>query len=64
MISLCFVASVLLQQDQRIAIFNPLGNRFEIEAFGHLDDRADNNGIFMVVNDIAHKRLIDLELVD
>ena len=49
---------------QQRLVFQALGDRSRAEAVRHLDDRANDRGIFWIDGEIPDKGLVDLQLVD
>ena len=51
------------QEIGEVFAFDALGDGAQAEAVGHLDDRAHDRCILGVARQIAHKRLINFQLV-
>ena len=64
MVSLYFVAAIPGYKREYFLMFDPLRNGFKSEAFCHLDDRSDDDFIFLVFKDVPNERLIDFKFID
>ena len=63
-IALCLVAALLAQELQLRGGFHALGGGLQAQGLGHTDDGADDGAVVAVVLQIAHERLVDLQLVE
>ena len=63
-ISLNGVASLGYGEVELRACFNALYRRRHTQARSHRDDRADDGSALLIVRNLTHERLVDLDLVE
>jgi hypothetical protein len=64
MIALYFVASLLLQQRQLLCRFHAFDGHSHAKRIAEKDDGAHDCKGFPVLDDVNHKGLVDLDLVE
>ena len=62
-VALGLMAVIEIQEAGQFGGLHALGDDLQLEAARHADDGAHDGGIIRVADDVAHERLVDLELV-
>src|SRR3990167_224043 len=62
-VALGLMAMIEIQEAGQLGGLHALGDDLQLEAARHADDGAHDGGIIRVADDVAHERLVDLELV-
>ena len=63
-ITLDFVAALLVQKFQLPFGFHPLSNGLQTQAIRQIDDGLYDGPVIGIIGNVVHKRLVNLEFVD